>query len=125
MKQVTINHRRITRLVKSIIDYEVFKAEKYYEAVREDPDGDATKAMAGTFIQGIDIVNGGRTRKKYVTVNDEFLELVGYDDNLGGFLADYFGSDYTPECDGDPKFRYIDGILINPTILNGTRKKES
>ena len=115
MNQKTINHRRVTRLVKSVIDYEVYKAEKYLEAVSQDSTCEEAKEMAGTFIPGIEIISTGRLRKKYVTVNEDFLDLIGYDDNLEGFLADYFGSDYHPENDKELKYRYIDGLLINPT----------
>lgn len=117
MNQKTINHRRVTRLVKSTLDYEVYKAEKYNDSLRQDPDSEVTKAMAGTFIPGIEIVRSDRIHKTYVTVNDEFLELIGYEDNLEGFLADYFGSDYVPESDEPLKFRYIEGLLINPTKI--------
>lgn len=59
----------------------------------------------------------GRTEEVFVTVNDEFLNLVGYDGNLEGFLADYFGRDYKP-CEGEPlKFRFLEGYLINPTVI--------
>lgn len=118
MNQKTINHRRVTRLVKSIIDYEVYKAKNYLDSLRREPESEATKAMAGTFIPGIEIVKSGRNHKDYVTVNDEFLELVGYEGNLEGFLCDYFGADYVPESDDPLKFRYIEGILINPTKVS-------
>ena len=111
MNQKTINHRRVTRLIKSIIDHEVYKAERYQDNLRDEPDSEIVK----NFIPGIEFEDGERTRKTYVTVNDSFLELVGYDGNLPGFLADYFGTDYKPE-EGKPlKFRYIEGYLINPT----------
>ena len=58
----------------------------------------------------------------FITVNDEFLERVGYDGNLGGFLADYFGSD-AKFTDGEPlKFRYLEGFLVNPTKLGKQSK---
>lgn len=122
MNQKTINHRRVTRLVKSIIDYEVYKAEKYYDYLRQDPDSEVAEAMDDTFIPGIEIVPG-RNRKRYVTVNEEFLELIGYEGNLEGFLADYFGTDYVPASDDPLKFRYIDGLLINPTKIEKGPKK--
>jgi hypothetical protein len=118
MNQKTINHRRVTRLVKSIISYEVYKANSYLDSLRREPDSEATKAMEGTFIPGIEIVTSGRNRKEYVTVNEEFLELIGYEGNLEGFLADYFGTDYVPASDDPLKFRYIDGLLINPTKVS-------
>lgn len=123
MNQKTINHRRVTRLVRSTIDCEVYKAEKYFDSLRQEPDSEVTKSMEGTFIPGIEIVNNGRSRKEYVTVNDEFLELIGYEGNLEGFLADYFGADYVPESDDPLKFRYIDGLLVNPTKTKKGQKE--
>ena len=51
----------------------------------------------------------------YVTVNDIFLSQVGYEGNLSGFLADYFGHDFKPR-NGEPlRFRYVNGYLVNPS----------
>lgn len=115
MRQKTINHRRVTRLVRSMIDHEIFKARRYYDTLKYDPDSEAAKAERDTFIPGIEFETVGKVAKEYVTVNDDFLTLIGYEDNLEGFLADYFGSDYKP-ADGQPlRFRYVEGLLINPT----------
>jgi hypothetical protein len=115
MRQTTINHKRITKLVKTFIDHEVYKALRFHDDFKRDPDSEAAKAERGTFIPGIEVEETGRLTKTFVTVNKEFLEVVGYDDNLEGFLADYFGSDYKPE-EGQPlRFRYLDGYLVNPT----------
>lgn len=113
MRQSTINNRRLTRIVKMLIDHHVFLAKDY--------ERDLKKGLANEDYEpelpGISFVMKGRTEETFVTVNDEFLSIVGYDGNLEGFLTDYFGSDYKHD-EGEPlRFRYLEGYLINPTKI--------
>lgn len=113
MRQSTINNRRLTRIVKMVIDHHVFLAKGFERDLRE---GLARKDYEPE-LPGISFVMKGRTEEIFVTLNDEFLALVGYDENLEGFLADYFGSDYKA-TEGEPlRFRYLEGYLINPTKI--------
>lgn len=116
MQKTTINHRMVVRLVKSIIDYEVHKARNLSIAREEEHCKDTIAAMEKSVkLPGIEFDDRDGIRRDYVTINDEFLALIGYDDNTEGFLYDYFGSDYKhPE--GEPlRFRFIEGELIAPT----------
>ena len=113
MMQSTINNRRLTRIVRVLIDRHVFLAKDYERDLKE---GLAREDYVPE-LPGISFVMKGRTEEVFVTVNDEFLNIVGYDGNLEGFLADYFGRNYKP-ADGEPlKFRYLEGYLINPTKI--------
>ena len=113
MRQSTISHRRLTRIVKNILDLHVYKAKSYEYDLKE---GKAEKGYQPE-LPGISFETKGLTEEVFVTVNDEFLNLVGYDGNLEGFLVDYFGRDYKP-CEGEPlKFRFLEGYLINPTVI--------
>jgi hypothetical protein len=119
MRQSTISHRRLTRIVKNVIDYHVYKAKSYECDLRN---GDVMEGQQ-LELPGISFETKGRTEAVFVTINDEFLNLVGYDGNLDGFLADYFGRDYKP-CEGEPlKFRFLEGYLINPTKIEKGQKK--
>ena len=118
MRQGTVNHRRITSIVKCVIDYEVFKAR---ELKRRDDSGDGLDEVEQQkrycLLPGIEFENTDGIMREYVTINKEFLLLVGYDNNLKGFLADYFGRDFRYKT-GDPlRFRYLEGYLLNPTIV--------
>ena len=118
MRQGTVNHRRITSIVKSVIDYEVYKANELQWQLKHEPDSEFTASLKEKGVMpGIEFESADGIKREYVTINKEFLSLVGYDDNMKGFLADYFGTDYKPK-DGEPlKYRYINGYLINPTRL--------
>ncbi len=115
MQSKTINHKRITQIVKRVIGYEVSKAESYDFSLRHEPDSEVTKAKAKTIVPGIEIERAQGVCKSYVTINEQILSLVGYEDNLQGFLQDYFGSDFKPGTDEPLKFRFIEGFLLNPT----------
>lgn len=117
MQSRTINHKRITQVVRNVIGYRVNRAENHAFDVKHDPDGVATQAYKEV-LPDITFDDDKGVRRTFVTVNDEFLALVGYDGNLEGFLADYFGSDYKP-MEGEPlRFRFIEGYLINPTKID-------
>ena len=116
MQSKTINHKRITQVVRSVIGYRVSRAESHEWDMKHDPEGVEAKAYK-ELLPGISFDDSAGIRKTFVTVNEEFLGLVGYDGNLEGFLADYFGSDYKP-FEGEPlKFRFLEGYLINPTKI--------
>lgn len=113
MRQLTINNRRLTRIVKSILGLHVYHAKNY----ENDLKSGKAKEDFQLELPGISFENKGRIEEVFVTINDEFLALVGYDGNLEGFLADYFGSDYKP-AEGEPlRFRFLEGYLINPTKI--------
>lgn len=122
MQSKTINHKRITQVVRSVIGYRVNMAESHDFEMRHDPEGvEATTYKE--ILPGISFDNSNGIRKTFVTINDEFLDLVGYDGNLSGFLVDYFGDDYKPS-EGEPlKFRFLEGYLINPTKTEKGQKK--
>lgn len=117
MQSKTINHKRITQIVRSVIDYEISKARSYDFDLRHEPDSEVTKAKANTFIPGIEFDDRDGVKRDIVTINKQFLALVGYDGNLEGFLADYFGSDYKPKKGEPLKFRFLQGFLVNPTVV--------
>lgn len=122
MQSKTINHKRITQVVRSVIGYRIDRAESHFYNMKHDPDGVEAKAYKEV-LPGIVFDDSAGILKAFVTINDEFLALVGYDGNLEGFLADYFGSDYKP-TEGEPlKFRFLEGYLINPTKLEKGQKK--
>ncbi len=115
MKQNVINHKRITAIVKLEADRVIYNERKYREAEKQNPGSEIAEALKQFTIPEVDIIRKEGVTREYITVNRQFLALVGYDDNLGGFLADYFGTDYKPE-EGEPlRFRYLDGYLVNPT----------
>lgn len=116
MQKTTINHRRVVRLVKSIIDYEVHKARNVKWQREDDPKSEALAAMEKNVkLPGIEFDDRDGIRRDYVTINDELLALIGYDDNTEGFLYDYFGSDYKHPENEPLRFRFIEGELIAPT----------
>lgn len=110
MKQSTVNYRRITSIVKTKIDYHVHLARDYEDA--------KSKGIADSeyipVLPEIEIVKSGRIEKVFVKINEAFLQIVGYDDNLEGFLHDYFGSDFVYSKDDPLRFRFVDGYLLNP-----------
>lgn len=113
MQQRTINHRRVTRLVKSVIDPEVYRELSHQWDLKHEPE--RVPENYKPRLPGVECDNLNGINRTFVTINDEFLTLIGYDDNLKGFLIDYFGNDYKPK-EGEPlRFRFIDGVLINPT----------
>ena len=113
MKQATINHKRITAIVRQEAETVIRRVREYNEEQREHPDSELAAALKKRIIPGIEFEYSGAVPKVFVTINDDFLSLVGYDANLEGFIADYFGSDYKL-MDGKPlRFRFIDGFLIN------------
>lgn len=115
---MTINHKRITAVVRQVLPGAVMKAAEYQRECRLHPGSDLSETLKLGVIPGIEFDEAFGIGRVFVTINDEFLTLVGYDGNLGGFLADYFGNDFKPK-DGEPlKFRLIDGLLINPTNVN-------
>lgn len=118
MRQANINHKRITAIVRQELHSAIYKAREYEQEERQHPGSDLARILKSGVIPGIELDKVGDICREFVTINDEFLSLVGYDGNLGGFLADYFGSDYKPK-EGEPlKFRFLDGYLINPTVTN-------
>ena len=118
MRQSNINHKRITAIVRQESEIAIHNAWEYDQEEREHPGSELAGILKRDAIPGIEFDRKGSTVKKFVTINDEFLELVGYDGNLRGFLADYFGSDFKPK-EGEPlKFRYLDGFLVNPTVIS-------
>ena len=115
MRQTNINHKRITAIVRQEVQSAVHRACEYEDEQRQHPGSDLARILKQGVIPGIEFDKVGSVRRVFVTINDEFLALVGYDGKLGGFLADYFGSDYKPK-EGEPlKYRFIDGYLINPS----------
>lgn len=116
MQSRKINHTRITQVVRNVIGYRVGRAESHDFDMKHEPDSVAAK-MYKEVLPGIIFDDSKGVRRTFVTINDEFLVLVGYDGNLEGFLADYFGSDYKP-AEGEPlRFRFVEGYLINPTTI--------
>ena len=122
MQSKTINHKRITQVVRNVIGYRVDRAESHALNMKHDPEGVEAKAYKEV-LPGISFDDRSGIRKVFVTVNDEFLGLVGYDGNLSGFLADYFGDDYKPGKGEPLKFRFLEGYLINPTKIEKGQKK--
>ena len=115
MRQANINHKRITAIVRQEVQSAVHRACEYEDEQRQHPGSDLARILKQGVIPGIEFDKVGGICREFVTINDEFLSLVGYDGNQKGFLADYFGSDYKPE-EGEPlKYRFIDGYLINPS----------
>lgn len=115
MRRATINHKRITAIVRQEVQSAICKAREYVEEERRNPGSELAIILKRSVITGIEFGKVGNIGMVFVTINDEFLNLVGYDGNLGGFLADYFGNDYEPDEKEPLKFRFIDGYLINPT----------
>ena len=114
MRQSTIKNRRLTRIVKNVLDLHVYRAKSYEDDLKSGKAKDDYQLE----LPGISFEKKGRIEEVFVTVNDEFLTLVGYDGNPEGFLADYFGSDYKP-MEGEPlRFRLIEGYLMNPTKID-------
>lgn len=115
MRQTNISHKRITAIVRQELGCVVSRAREYAQEERQNPGSELAEVLRQQVIPGIEFDNVGNIGRVFVTINDEFLALVGYDGNQKGFLADYFGSDYKPE-EGEPlKYRFIDGYLINPS----------
>ena len=122
MQSKTINYKRITQVVRSVIGYRVSRADSHDFNMKHDPEGVEAKAYK-EILPGITFDDSAGIRKTFVTINEEFLALVGYDGNLEGFLADYFGNDYKP-TEGEPlKFRFLEGYLINPTKVEKGQKE--
>lgn len=122
MKQNTINHKRLTAIVRQEASNALYRLREYQDAQKREPDGELARVLKAGIIEGVTSENVDGILKEYVTVNDQFLSLVGYDGNLDGFLADYFGTDYKPE-EGEPlRFRFIGGFLVNPTIISKSSK---
>lgn len=118
MRKANISHKRITAIVRQEIQSAIHKAREYEDEERMNPGSELAGILKQQVIPGIEFDMVGNICREFVTINDEFLVLVGYDGNLEGFLADYFGSDYKPK-EGEPlKFRFVDGYLINPTVRN-------
>ena len=121
MRKANINHKRITAIVRQEVQGAIHRAREYEQEVREHPGSDLAGILKQGVIPGIEFDKVGGVCREFVTINDEFLALVGYDGNLGGFLADYFGSDYKPK-EGEPlKFRFVGGFLINPTVTKNKK----
>ena len=118
MRHQNIRHKRITAIVMRELQSEIMKASEYDQEEREHPGSELAGALKNDVIPGIEFDRVGSVRRVFVTLNDEFLSLVGYDGNLSGFLADYFGSDYEPAGDKPLKYRFIDGYLLNPSSPN-------
>ena len=118
MRENTISHKRITAIVRQEVQTMLHRVSDYNCEQRKHPDSELAQALKKNTISGIEFESVGAIRKEFVTINDEFLALVGYDGNLDGFLADYFGSDYKPR-EGEPlRFRFIDGFLIDKRGTN-------
>ena len=118
MRKANINHKRITAIVRQELDSAIWKARDYEQEQKKNGSSELAGIMGKGVIPGIEFDKVGSVQRVFVTINDEILTLVGYDDNLEGFLADYFGSDFKPKEGEQLKFRYIDGFLINPTVKN-------
>ena len=125
MKSKSINHKRLERIVRnalSSIVYEfVRESEKMLHPERREP-FESQLPPYRCPLDGLRYEEGDtnkQVQKVYVTINDGLLELVGYEGNLEGFLTDYFGTDFKPdeEAENPLEFRYIDGLLINPTKI--------
>ncbi len=115
MKQSIINHKRLTAIVRQEAGNALYRLREYLDAQKQEPDGLLANALKAGVIEGVTSEKKDGILREYVTVNEQFLSIVGYDGNLLGFLADYFGTDYKPE-EGEPlRFRFLGGYLINPT----------
>ena len=118
MRQANISHKRITAIVRQEVQRAIYHASAYEDEERIHPGSELAGILKQNVIPGIEFDMTGSIRREFVTINEEFLALVGYDGNLESFLSDYFGSDFRPK-EGEPlKFRFLDGYLINPTIKN-------
>ena len=123
MRQANISHKRITAIVRQEIGSAIYRAREYEQEERKNPGSELASVLKKQVTPGIEFDVVGSVRREFVTINDEFLTIVGYDGNLDGFLADYFGTDFKP-MDGEPlKFRFLDGYLINPTKVEKGLKK--
>lgn len=121
MRKVNINHKRITAIVRQELDSAIWKARDYEQEQKKNGSSELAGIMGQNVIPGIEFDKVGSVQRVFITINDEILTLVGYDDNLEGFLADYFGSDYKPMEGESLRFRYIDGFLVNPTVRNNIK----
>ena len=119
MRQSNITHKRITAIVRQEVQTIIRRARDYKAEQREHPDSELATALKKRIISGIEFENTGAIRKEFITINDEFLSLVGYDGDFEGFLADYFGKDFK-HSDGEPlRCRFIDGFLMPQTKKEG------
>lgn len=109
MKKASVNHKRITAVVRQELPYIIRKAAEY----ERERNPELAEIILRDTLPGIEFDKVGNIRREFVTINDEFLTFVGYDGNLNGFLADYFGSDFKPVEGQELKFRFIGGYLIN------------
>lgn len=117
MKKATINHKRITAIVRQEVQSAINKAREYEEEKQRHPDSELAVILKRGVISGIEFNNVGNIGMVFITINEEFLNLVGYVNNLNGFLADYFGSDFEPAEKEPLKFRFLGGYLVNPTRI--------
>lgn len=111
MRKASVNHKRITAVVRQELPYIIRKAAEYERERERNPE--LAEIILRDTLPGIQFDMVGNIRREFVTINDEFLTFVGYDGNLNGFLTDYFGSDFKPVEGQELKFRFIGGYLIN------------
>ena len=111
MRKASINHKRITAVVRQELPFIIRKAAEYERERERNPE--LAEIMLRDTLPGIEFDMVGNIRREFVTINDEFLTFVGYEGNLDGFLADYFGNDFKPVEGQELKFRFICGYLIN------------
>lgn len=109
MKKASVNHKRITAVVRQELPFIIRKAAEY----ERERNPELAEIILRDTLPGIEFDIVGNIRRVFVTINDEFLTFVGYEGNLNGFLSDYFGDDFKPAEGQELKFRFIGGFLIN------------